>query len=907
MELKNYQRRVVSDLENYLQLLNETGSMSEAFAAFWWDRQIQVGVAGIPAYQDIIPGVPNVCYKVPTGGGKTILGCASIKPIFDAMSETNYRAVVWLVPSDAILTQTLSALRNPAHPYRQQLSTDFTNRVEVYSKEELLAGQNFNPTTVTEQLTVMVLSYDSFRTRNAEGRKAYQQNGALASFPRFLGSPDRPVEEADETALIQVINQLNPVVIVDESHHARSKLSLEMLEKFNPSFVLDLTATPKKESNIIAYVDAMELKLAHMVKLPVIVYNRSNQAEVISDAIDLRNSLERAAIEEQKSGGDYIRPIVLFQAEPKVKEDATSFEKLRAKLVDAGIPAEQIAIKTASVDELKGIDLLSSDCPIRYIITINALKEGWDCPFAYVLASIANKTSSVDVEQIIGRILRQPYVRKHNSKLLNMSYVLASSVFFQDTVDNVVKGLNAAGFTARDHRFIDDSETALPKDNTAPEPQDAGNNNAFVQSPEVDVHPESEGSADTGDPAPVFTERNQEQEDFLDFNPKDVQPYTSNADGFSDDSSRSPSSPMLAQAEQAGTEYDQKAQQKSQEGQQSNLPADLEDKVDHYKLVAKYESDARDVRLPQFYMRSLGLFDDDAEDAAWVRVSKENLEDRFSLQGKDSTIDLTHAAEEMMRIDVSDEAQDRPKTFGMTSRQQQFLRQYLDSLPEEGRINQCRDIIVSRLDRFNGIASSDIRRYVQAVVNTLDSAQLKTLENSPQAVAGKIQDKVISFLQDYRFTQFRDRLDTAEITLRDSFSFPEEITPPDALSQLGKSLYQAEGRMNNFERTVITQAAALDNVVWWHRNLESHGFFINGPINHYPDFILRTSSGRIIVVETKGEQLKNDDSRQKIELGKTWAAKAGDNYHYYMVFADNVTPLPDSLSLTSFLNQLQRL
>lgn len=907
MELKNYQRRVISDLENYLKLLSETDSMSEAFAAFWWDRQVQVGVAGIPAYQDIIPGVPNVCYKVPTGGGKTILGCASVKPIFEAMPETKHRAVVWLVPSDAILTQTLSALRNPSHPYRQQLNTDFANRVEVYSKEELLAGQNFNPTTVTEQLTVMVLSYDSFRTRNAEGRKAYQQNGALASFPRFLGAPERPIDEADETALIQVINQLNPVVIVDESHHARSKLSLEMLEKFNPSFVLDLTATPKKESNIIAYVDAMELKVANMVKLPVIVYNRSNQAEVISDAIDLRNSLERAAIEEQKFGGDYIRPIVLFQAEPKVTEDATSFKKLRAKLVDAGIPVEQIAIKTASIDEIKGINLLSSDCPIRYIITVNALKEGWDCPFAYVLASIANKTSSVDVEQIVGRILRQPYVRKHSSKLLNMSYVLASSVFFQGTVDNVVKGLNAAGFTARDHRVIEDSDETLPEGTSTPQSEDGGSSNLFAQEGGQEGGPEPEVHGEGLESGSSSTSLDKESEDFLDFNPEDVHPTTGSAGETTVHPSQLQSSSMLAQAEQAGDEYDQKAQQKTQNGQQSTLPADLEDKVDHYKLVAKYEDDARSVRLPQFYMRSLGLFDDEAEDATWIRVSRESLEEGFSLQGKDSTIDLTHAAEEMMRIDVSDEAQDRPKAFGMNSRQRQFLRQYLDSLPEEGRINQCREIITARLDRFNGISSSDIRRYVQAVVSNLDSAQLKTLESSPQAVAGKIQDKVLAFLQEYRFSQFRDRLDTADITLRDSFSFPEEITPPEALPQLGKSLYQAEGRMNGFERTVITQAAALENVVWWHRNLENHGFFINGPINHYPDFILRTSSGRVIVVETKGEQLKNDDSRQKIELGKTWAAKAGDNFRYYMVFADNVTPMDDSLTLTGFLNQLQRL
>ena len=210
-------------------------------------------------------------------------------------------------------------------------------------------------------------------------------------------------------------------MIVDESHHARSELSLEMLKNFNPCFVLDLTATPKKESNIISYVDAVQLKKENMVKLPVIVYNRDNQGEVLTDAIDLRNRLEELAQSRPEQSEQYIRPIVLFQAQPRGKEESTTFEKLRDKLVETGIPAEQIAIRTADVNELKKRDLLSPDCPIRYIITVNALKEGWDCPFAYILASLANKTSQVDVEQILGRILRLPHTTQHSHPALNMT------------------------------------------------------------------------------------------------------------------------------------------------------------------------------------------------------------------------------------------------------------------------------------------------------------------------------------------------------------------------------------------------------------------------------------------------------------------------------------------------------
>ena len=409
MELKNYQRKVISDLTHYLELLNESRNYKAAFRRFWEEKS----TPALGVYRDVIPGVPNLCFKVPTGGGKTFLACHAIRPIFEALPVTKTRAVVWLVPSDAILRQTEKALKDTWHPYRQKIDVDFGSRVEVYTKQELLNGQNFNPTAVAEQLSIMVLSYDSFRTSKKEGRKAFQENSNLAEFAKVLGKPDSPIEDADETALFQIINQLNPLVIVDESHHARSNLSLEMLENFNPCFVLDLTATPKKESNVISYVDAVQLKRENMVKLPVIVYNRENQKEVLVDAIDLRNRLEEMAETEQQETGRYLRPIVLFQAEPRGKEDAATFEKIRDHLVDAGIPREQIAIRTADVNELKDTDLMSPDCPVRYIITVNALKEGWDCPFAYILASLANKNSQVDVEQIVGRILRLPHTTQH--------------------------------------------------------------------------------------------------------------------------------------------------------------------------------------------------------------------------------------------------------------------------------------------------------------------------------------------------------------------------------------------------------------------------------------------------------------------------------------------------------------
>lgn len=223
MELKNYQKTVINDLVRYIELLRQTEDMNEAYSAFWRERGVELGRPGkMPEYQNIIAGVPDVCLKVPTGGGKTFIACCALKTIFDGLPSKRIKAVAWLVPSDAILEQTLKALRDPSHPYRMRLDADFRGRVEIYTKEELLNGQNLNIAALFEQLTVMVFSYDSFRGRK-EALRARRENSGLAAVARALGDSGSPVEDADETSLLQTVNRLEPVVVVDESHHARSK------------------------------------------------------------------------------------------------------------------------------------------------------------------------------------------------------------------------------------------------------------------------------------------------------------------------------------------------------------------------------------------------------------------------------------------------------------------------------------------------------------------------------------------------------------------------------------------------------------------------------------------------------------------------------------------------------------
>lgn len=578
MELNSYQREVMGNLSAYLSALNETGDLNKAWQKYWSDQDVAVGLGtgSVPGYRNSIKGVPHVCMKVPTGGGKTFMACAAVRRIFDALPQGKPKMVVWLVPSDPILVQTTTNLMNPDHPYTRRLNADFGGRVGVFTKEMLLNGQNFTPDTVHEQLTVCILSYGSLRidSKKKDVRKVYQENGNLKNFADYFKDESELLEDTPDTALIQALRHLSPVVIVDESHNAGSDLSVAMLNNLNPSFVLDLTATPRNNSNIISYVDARKLKTENMVKLPVIVYNRTSRDSVIDDAIHLRGIIEQQAIEEEERTGKYIRPIVLFQAQPKNNNDNDTFDKVKEILLGRGIPTEQIAIKTSKVNDLGKTNLMSRDCPIRYIITVNALKEGWDCPFAYILASLANKTSKVDVEQILGRILRQPYARKHGAKLLNSSFVLTCSNAFHDTLDSIVAGLNNAGFSRKDYRTAD-TLPIIETETTVPEPQPEQTTMQFAPEPK----PEAETEDDFSD---IHT-------------PVEPAPYSETV------KTAPPSvEEMISQAEETAEQYEEETKQES-----VWIGGELGDMLKQYRIQEQFTEQVQELKIPQFCIESV--------------------------------------------------------------------------------------------------------------------------------------------------------------------------------------------------------------------------------------------------------------------------------------------------------------
>ena len=871
MELKPYQQEVITDLARFLDCVQATKNLPDAFYDFWAAHprtplQPFPGTA-IEPYKNTVPGVPHVTIKVPTAGGKTFLAANALRTIFAAFPVGRPKAVVWLVPSITILDQTLRNLKDPGHPYRQKISTHFAGRVEVYDKAALLQGSGFSASSVQEQLSLVVLSFDSLRAKNKEDRKVYQENGNLQSFGTLLG-------DDEDITLMRVIQALNPVVVVDESHNAESDLSVDMLKNLNPSFILDLTATPRKNSNIISFVDALALKKEHMVKLPVIVYNHNDRTEVINSALQLQRNLELQAKQEQKAGGRYIRPIVLFQAQPKTADDNTTFELLKKKLLDLKIPESHIRIKTAGLNELKNEDLASPKCEVRYIITVNALKEGWDAPFAYILASLADKSSAVDVEQILGRVLRQPYVAPHAAPMLNMSYVLTASSKFMETLAKIVVGLNKAGFSARDYKVADVATLA------APDPLAT-----FVQAP-------------LNFDAPALTPA---ADDLADIDTSRIVPLAPATDEAAAGSVQAIAEAALAQQ----AEFE-KTVAASTAGGATPLPTVLQSLVKTYPIKEIFREQAAALVLPQFFWKkpAATLFDT-GESGQAVLLEKEYLLEGFPLGKADTNIKFDGVSAELYKVDLDETKKEATPSFARIDgdAKERIMAFILDPSRKDSRVKNFTRRILDLIGNLYPIADKEIERYVKRILEDFTDEQFTDFANHEYTYTGKIKDKIKLLSEEYAYKQFRNFLDQDKAFIQPAYVFPTQISPGETSKDITKSLYEQEGKINGFEEKVINEIANLPNIAFWTRNPErGKGFRINGFLNHYPDFIIQTKSGKTLVVETKGDHL---DAEQKIKLGATWAQKAGNAFRYFMVYERRV--VDGAYKLDDFLNTLREI
>ena len=452
LQLKHYQQNALDDLKSYLQ----DCTADRAKVAF-------IKATDLP-YKNaphISEGTPYVCLRIPTVGGKTIMAAHAVGIAAQEYLQVTNPMVLWLVPSETIREQTISALKDINHPYRAALAKDFGDDLSILSKDQALS---LSRADAEGRACIIVATIQSFRRTtdkgkpNPDGLKVYKDAGALMAHFTGLTNEQRArldcVEGAQRpiASLANLLKLHRPMVIVDEAHNARTELSFETLARFEPSLILEMTATPiltgEHASNILSSVSAAELKVEEMIKMPITLTTDIDWQQTVGAALDCQRELEEKAKEEEQKTGEYIRPIALFQAQSNTGSDPITHDKLKKFLIeDKHIPEDQIAVHTGSYKDLDDINIEDPECPVRYVITVQKLKEGWDCPFAYILCSVASQSSSTAVEQILGRVLRMPRAKCKKNDLLNESYAFVASAEFDKVASQLRDGLvNGAGF-----------------------------------------------------------------------------------------------------------------------------------------------------------------------------------------------------------------------------------------------------------------------------------------------------------------------------------------------------------------------------------------------------------------------------------------------------------------------------
>ena len=443
LTLKKYQDDALSALVGFMKRCRNV-PVTQA-----WEEAMAAQKRTNESYHQIFPDIPCVCLRVPTGGGKTLLATHAVAQVGKSLKDTDTPIALWLTPSDAIRSQTLEALSDIRHPYRQALAHYVGDKLRVADLESL---QTVGPNDVGAACIIVVATIQSLNVSDTGKRNVYsffeELQEHFRDLPPNLTANLEKVTAADiasqpfltekdigrvKWSVANWIHLHRPLVIVDEAHNNRTDRFFKTLGRLNPACVVELTATPVTGNNVLYHVSAQELRAEQMIKLPIVLAEHpKGWHECLRDAVLTRDRLETVAQKEV----DYVRPIMLIQAMPKGGEATVDVVKQHL-MEQENIPAEQIAIATGAQKELDGINLFDPACSVRYIITVEALKEGWDCSFAYVLASLQSVNSAKDVEQLLGRVLRMPYARDRTQAPLNKSYAHIVANNFAEAASNL--------------------------------------------------------------------------------------------------------------------------------------------------------------------------------------------------------------------------------------------------------------------------------------------------------------------------------------------------------------------------------------------------------------------------------------------------------------------------------------
>lgn len=885
LTLKTYQQSALTVLTEFLRD-SRSNSVADAYANVLASQNRQSEI-----YQPLFDDIPCVCLRVPTGGGKTIMAAHAVAMAGKVVLDSDAPIALWLTPSETIRTQTLEALANARHPYRQALAQYFGDRVQVCDLESL---QTISPHDIGKAAIIIVATIQSFNVTDTAKRNVYMFFEELAphfdSLPPNLTAGLEKVTEADLSAQpflttkdvgrvkYSVANWMHlqrPIVIVDEAHNNRTDRFFKSLSRVNPSCVIEMTATPVQGNNVLYHVAAAELKAEQMIKLPIVLAEHpQGWQECLRDAVLTRDRLEIAAQQES----DYIRPIVLVQAQPKGGEAVV--DVVRQHLIDnEGIPENQIAVATGTQKELDGINLFDPATPIRYVITVEALKEGWDCSFAYVLASLQSVNSSKDVEQLLGRVLRMPYAKNRKQDVLNRAYAhIVADNFAQAAAtlkDRMVQNMGFEKLETASLIIPQQPLALVGGEGGAPETRRFGSA-PVIAMPEC--HIELPQAPDT-----------QHWPDDL----KQAVRVMQTTQGATVLLNGEASSELLAQAEAfISNAMPAKAREKVKEQfdahravrQAMRAPAQLGLDFAAIPLLC-LELDGHLEVVERETLTSLGdwsLLDQQVQLSGFTITETVNS---FEIDINGAKVIYRHTDAQQLLLN---------ETVSHTS--EQDLIRWLDAEVRQSDIGQAQMQaylvkMVSHLLAERGFTLTALVRarfqLAQALVREI--ARLRQIAMT-RGFQGRLMDMAVPNIEELAHYSFHYQPGQypARQLYQGSYEFSKHFYPVihDLREKTPAGAVAEEFRC----------AQAIDahpKVKQWVRNIERQekfSFWLPTATDYfYPDFVAELVDGRVLVVEYKGEPYKtNDDSRQKRQVGDQWANSSNGKCLFLFATADNV-------------------
>lgn len=793
---------------------------------------------------------PIVCLRIPTGGGKTLIGGHAIGRLKRSLLPTGTSLTVWLVPSDAIRSQTLRALRTPSELLHDELRM-LLGEVAVLDIDEALSTP---PSVLDGHDTVIVATMQAFKQEDTERLAVYKPNGALME--HFPGG------ERHGWSLVDALRLRRPFVIVDEAHNQGTDLAFGTLARLDPCAVLELTATPDRlhqPSNVLYSVSASTLQGADMIKLPVDMAAHGNWKIALREAIACLDRLQVAADEEKAATGEALRPIMLLQAERQQKDnpDAMTVDKVReALLVDFEVPPSQIARSATGVDELEDADPAS----LRFVITADKLREGWDWPEAYVLLSFRGSSTQTALEQLLGRVLRMPNVRRKQHEALNRAYAFAVSTDILAVANVLRDGLVHAGFERQDAKDLVNIPT--------PQEEDLLRSTASVS---IELPVAVDGRLQVPDLSNMPEATRRRIENKLEVSPESGSLTLRGAWSPSEQDALKaalPPGPAVQAVEKAFARLRTPAvpprKTPSEKGDCFTLPllawhrddwsGELDDAPELEGIVALSAVD--------------GLLDEAAFPREFEQLQRKRLE--VNEQGKIRLGSLERLAVQMNLVGVREAASETDLAWWLERR---LAANDIDPAELAGWLSGVlRHLIDSRNFTLDELAfrRSRLRDALAARISAARSAGYK--------------QRFLGLLGDEARLSADDRLQLTFASGRYGWDWQY-----NGFVELHKHFFPQIGNLNSqgeeFECANFI-ANELEGVQDWIRNVERKpGAFYLPTSKHrfYPDFLVRMASGRILVVEYKGAQLyDNPEQVEKRRIGDLWARRAGDGYRFVM-------------------------